>query len=108
MGYQSDFNGRIPTFVSCMEKKRLHSQGYYGKKGSRKLSDESFDMQHPLKPIKRLLHTPSESLHDTVLIDLLAILQKSLDRALFVYTSFDRLASQSSITIVHIRKFYRM
>ena len=47
-------------------------------------------------------------LHQT--IDLLAILQKSLDRAIFLY-NFIHEARQSgvtaSITIVHIRKFYK-
>ena len=44
-------------------------------------------------------------------IDLLAILQKILDRALFLYNFIRELRSsgvRSSITIVHIRKFYRM
>ena len=44
------------------------------------------------------------------LIDLLAILQKSLDRALFLYIFIHdvRLSGvRASITIVHIRKFYK-
>ena len=45
------------------------------------------------------------------LIDLLAILQKSLDRAIFLY-NFIREVRQSgvraSIAIVHIRKFYKL
>ena len=44
-------------------------------------------------------------------IDLLAILQKSLDRALFLY-NFIRDARSSgvrgSITIMHIRKFFKL
>ena len=52
----------------------------------------------------------SISLH-TDLIDLLAILQKSLDRALFLYIFLSEVRSsgvRASITIVHIRKFYKM
>ena len=44
-------------------------------------------------------------------IDLLAILPKSLDRALFLYIFIHdvRLSGvRASITIVHIRKFYKM
>ena len=44
-------------------------------------------------------------------IDLLAILQKSLDRALFLYIFLSEVRSsgvRASITIVHIRKFYKM
>ena len=44
-------------------------------------------------------------------IDLLAILQKSLDRALFLYIFIHEIRSSgvgASITIVHIRKFYKM
>ena len=44
-------------------------------------------------------------------IDLLAILQKSLDRALFLYISIHEIRSsgvRTSITFVHIRKFYKM
>ena len=44
-------------------------------------------------------------------IDLLAILQKSLDRALFLYIFIHEIRSsgvRASITIVHIRKFYKM
>ena len=44
-------------------------------------------------------------------IDLLAILQKGLDRALFLYILIHdvRLSGvRASITIMHIRKFYRM
>ena len=44
-------------------------------------------------------------------IDLLAILQKSLDRALFLYSFIRDVRSsgvRASITIVHIRKFYQM
>ena len=44
-------------------------------------------------------------------IDLLAILLKSLDRALFLYIFIHEIPSsgvRASITIVHIRKFYKM
>ena len=44
-------------------------------------------------------------------INLLAILQKSLDRALFLYNFIRKVRSsgvRASITIVHIRKFLRM
>ena len=44
-------------------------------------------------------------------IDLLAILQKSLDRALFLYIFIHevRLSGiRASISIVHIRKFYKI
>ena len=44
-------------------------------------------------------------------IDLLAILQKSQDRALFLYNFIREIRSsgvRASITIVHIRKFHRM
>ena len=44
------------------------------------------------------------------LIDLLAILKKSLDRALFLYIFIREVRSsgvRGSITIVHIRKFYK-
>ena len=44
-------------------------------------------------------------------IDLLAILQKSLDRALFLYIFIHevRLSGvRASFSIVHIRKFYKM
>ena len=44
-------------------------------------------------------------------IDLLAILQKSLDRAIFLYNFIREVRSsgvRASIAIVHIRKFYRM
>ena len=44
-------------------------------------------------------------------IDLLAILQKRLDRALFLYIFIRKVRSsgvRGSITIVHIRKFYKM
>ena len=43
-------------------------------------------------------------------IDLLAIQQKSLDRALFLYIFIHEIRSsgvRASITIVHIRKFYQ-
>ena len=46
-----------------------------------------------------------------VVIDLLAILQKSMDRALFLYTFIHEIRSsgvRASITIVHIGKFYKM
>ena len=44
-------------------------------------------------------------------IDLLAILQKSLDRALFLYIFLSEVRSsgvRASIAIVHIRKFYKV
>ena len=44
-------------------------------------------------------------------IDLLAIQQKSLDRAIFSYIFIHEVRSsgvRASVTIVHIRKFYRM
>ena len=47
----------------------------------------------------------------TLPIDLLAILQKSLDRAIFLYILIPevRLSDvRASIAIVHIRKFYKM
>ena len=46
-----------------------------------------------------------------IVIDLLAILQKSLDRAIFLYNFIyeARLtAVRASIAIVHIRKFYKL
>ena len=49
--------------------------------------------------------------HEFVEIDLLAILQKSLDRAIFLYNFIREVRSsgvRASNTIVHIRKFYRM
>ena len=57
-------------------------------------------------------NTNSESSNSTVSrIDLLAILQKSLDRALFLYIFIHevRLSGvRPCISIVHIRKFYKM
>ena len=50
-------------------------------------------------------------LHLQESIDLLAIQQKSLDRALFLYIFIHEIRSsgvRASITIVHIRKFYKM
>ena len=47
----------------------------------------------------------------TRLIDLLAILQKSLDRATFLYIFMRKLrlnGVRASITIVHVRKFYKL
>ena len=44
-------------------------------------------------------------------IDLLAILQKSLDRAIFLYNFIHDVRSsgvRASIAIVHIRKFYKL
>ena len=44
-------------------------------------------------------------------IDLLAILQKSLDRAIFLYIFIHEIrlsGVRASISIVHIRKFYKM
>ena len=44
-------------------------------------------------------------------IDLLAILQKSLDRALFLYKFIREVRSsgvRGSITIMHIRKFFKL
>ena len=44
-------------------------------------------------------------------IDLLAILQKSLDRAIFLYILMRKVRLNgvgASITIVHIRKFYKL
>ena len=44
-------------------------------------------------------------------IDLLAILQKSLDRAIFLYNFIHEArlsAVRASIAIVHIRKFYKL
>ena len=43
------------------------------------------------------------------LLDLLAILQKSLDRAIFLYIFIHKIrlsGVRTSISIVHIRKFY--
>ena len=45
------------------------------------------------------------------LLDLLAILQKSLDRALFLYTFIREIRSsgvRGSFTIIHIRKFFKL
>ena len=69
-------------------------------KDSRKKSSITVD-------IKRNVNnkTPDET------IDLLAILQKSLDRALFLYIFIHevRLSGvRASFSIVHIRKFYKM
>ena len=53
------------------------------------------------------LHIPEK--HNT--IDLLAILQKSLDRALFLYNfirEVRRSGVRGSITIMQIRKFFRL
>ena len=44
-------------------------------------------------------------------IDLLAILQKSLDRAIFLYNFIHEIRSsgvRAWIAIVHIRKFYKL
>ena len=44
-------------------------------------------------------------------IDLLAIQQKNLDRALFIYIIIHEIRSSgvwASITIVHVQKFYKM
>ena len=44
-------------------------------------------------------------------IDLLAFLEKSLDRALFLYIFIHEVRSsgvKASITIMHIRKFYKL
>ena len=44
-------------------------------------------------------------------IDLLAILQKSLDRALFLYSFLRKVRSsgvRGSFTIMHIRKFFKL
>ena len=54
---------------------------------------------------------PILMIHTRLAIDLLAILQKSLDRALFLYIFIHEIRSsgvRASITIVHIRKFYKM
>ena len=57
-----------------------------------------------------VLHSLSNSIVDSSLvIDLLAILQKSLDRAIFLYIFIHvvRVSDvRASIGIVHIRKFY--
>ena len=53
----------------------------------------------------------NEMEHVSTIIDLLAILQKSLDRALFLYIFIHEVRSSgvgASITIVQIRKFYKM
>ena len=50
-----------------------------------------------------------ESINET--IDLLAILQKSLDRAIFLCIFIREVRSngvRASVTIVHTRKFYKM
>ena len=50
------------------------------------------------------------SFQDQLRIDLLAILQKSLDRAIFLYILMRKVRLNgvgASITIVHIRKFYK-
>ena len=55
--------------------------------------------------------TFSRQFKDFEPIDLLAILQKSLDRAMFLYNFIHevRLSGvRASIAIVHIRKFYKM
>ena len=47
----------------------------------------------------------------SITIDLLAILQKSLDRAIFLYIFMRKVRLNgvgASITIVHIRKFYKL
>ena len=54
---------------------------------------------------------PCSMLHDSLAIDLLAIQQRSLDRALFLYLLIHEIRSsgvRASTTIVHIRKFYKM
>ena len=57
-------------------------------------------------------NTNSVSSKSTVFsIDLLAIQQKSLDRALFLYIFIHEIRSsgvRASITVVHIQKFYKM
>ena len=61
-----------------------------------------------------ILKLTGEFNHDTCFlpsIELLAVLQKSLDRALFLYIFIHQVQLSgvgASITIVHIRKFYRM
>ena len=49
--------------------------------------------------------------NDASTIDLLAILQKSLDRALFSYNFIHEVRTSgviASISIVHIRRFFKM
>ena len=69
-----------------------------------------------------LIYQSKPDLHEKILfgtitydydptIDLLAILRKSLDRALVLYIfihEFRSSGARVSITIVHIRKFYKM
>ena len=62
---------------------------------------------------KRLPYTMSVFYHffQHLRMDLLAIQQKSLDRALFLYIFIHEIRSsgvRASITIVHIQKFYKM
>ena len=61
---------------------------------------------------KSIIHVEVETKFEIILkIDLLAILQKSLDRAIFLY-NFIREVRQSgvraSIVMVPIRKFYKL
>ena len=52
-----------------------------------------------------------ERLSSLSTIDLLAILEKSLDRAIFLYNFIREVrlnGVRASIAIVHIRKFYKM
>ena len=52
-----------------------------------------------------------ELLRQYFLIDLLAALQESLDRAIFLYNFIREIRSsgvRASIEIVHIRKFYKL
>ena len=56
-----------------------------------------------------LLHSYTSALH--CIIDLLAILQKSLNRALILYNSICEIRSsgvRGSIAIMHIRKFFKL
>ena len=81
-------------------------------------------LKHPAVYTQRLMPRPSSYMRIPCLciyiiftfrkllaIDLLAIQQKSLDRALFLYIFIYEIRPsgvRASITIVHIRKFYKM
>ena len=61
--------------------------------------------------IKMLTDDMSGVLKQNAIIDLLAILQKSLDRAIFLYKFIREVRLSgvtASIAIVHIRKFYKL
>ena len=65
----------------------------------------------PRKCYKTSISKQIRKIFNPMAIDLLAILEKSLDRALFLYIFIPEVRSsgiRASITVVHIRKFYEV